>query len=121
MIMPDSFDLDLVTLIRICLNDPSAKANVEAALAAGPLPVRDACFLVHQDDQIYAARLLTDRDKEPGTEGFLARDGHGRFHGTLGQALGSDQHAPTMSAEELARSLGVSPEHLDDHTRSPKV
>ena len=119
--MPDRFDLDLETLIRVCLNDPATRDVVAAALAAGPLPVRDACFLVHEGDDIYAARLATDRDKEPGQPGFLARDSHGRFHGKLAQALGSDHHAPTMSAEELARSLGVSAEHLDDRTRAPKV
>lgn len=121
MTMPETFDLDLQTLIRVCLNDPTARAEVAAALEAGPLPVRDACFLVHEGEQIYAARLRTDREKEPGSEGFLARDASGRFGGTLTQALGSDQHAPTMSAEELARSLGLSPAHLDDRTRSPKV
>jgi hypothetical protein len=121
MTMADSFNLDLRTLIRICLNDPTTRDDLEAALAAGPLPVRDAAFLVHDDDLILAGRLVTDRDKEPGTAGFLARDAQGRFHGTLAQALGSDQHAPTMSAEELARSLGISADHLVDQTRAPKV
>lgn len=121
MNMPDSFDLDLRTLIRICLNDPSAKADIVAALEAGPLPVRDAAFLIKEGEDIYAGRLRTDRDKEPGADGFLARDADGRLGGTLSQALGSDHHAPTMSAEELARSLGISQAAIDDRTRSPKV
>ena len=119
--MPDSFNLDLATLIRICLNDPSARADVTAALEAGPLPVRDACFLVKEDDHIFAARVRTDRDKEPGQAGFLVRDHVGRIGGTLAQAMGTDHGAPTMSAEELARSLGISAEHVDDHAKEPKV
>ena len=121
MIMPDSFDLDLGTLVRICLNDPSAREVVTAALEAGPLPVRDAVFLLHEEEHIYAARLRTDRDKEPGDDGFLVRDKLGRYIGNLSQAMGSDQHAPTMSAEELARSLGISADHIDDRTKQPKV
>ena len=119
--MPDSFDLDLRTLIRICLNDPSARAEVVAALEEGPLPARDAAFLIKRDDSIVAGRLRTDRDKEPGSEGFFARTADGRLGGTLSEAMGSDHHAPTMSAEELARSLGVSPAAIDDRTRTPKV
>ncbi|HVV86780.1 MAG TPA: hypothetical protein VHE35_27165 [Kofleriaceae bacterium] len=119
--MPESFDLDLATLIRLCLNDPSTREVVTAALEAGPLPVRDACFLVHDGDEIFAGRLRTDRNKEPGEAGFLVRDKLGRYLGGLSQAMGSDQHAPTMSAEELARSLGVTADHIDDRTKTPKV
>ena len=119
--MPDSFDLDLATLIRIGHNDPTVRADVTAALEAGPLPVRDAAFLIREGATIYAARLRTDRDKEPGAAGFLARDAAGRLGGTLTQAMGSDHHAPTMSAEELARSLGVSPEHIDGRAKESKL
>ncbi len=56
---------------------------------------------------------------EPGQSGFLVRDRAGRIGGTL--AMGTDHGALTMSAEELARSLGISAEHVDDHAKEPKV
>ena len=122
MIMPESFDLDLATLIRIGLNDPSVRADVHAALAAGPLPVRDAVFLITEGDRMFAARLRTDRDKEPGQDGFLQRNQDGRLVGGLTEAMAAHHGALTMTAEELARTLGISPAALDERTKKePKL
>ena len=121
MIMPETFDLDLATLIRIGLNDPTVRADVRAALEAGPLPVRDAVFLVKEGDRMFAARLRTDRSKAPGDAGFLTRDADGRLGGSLAEAMGTDHGALTMSAEELARSLGLSAQHIDERTKEPKL
>jgi hypothetical protein len=121
MIMPETFDLDIATFVRICLNDSSVRDDITAALAAGPLPVRDTLFAVKQGDTSYAARVRTDRNKSPGDAGFLVRDG-GRLVGTLVEAaMTSDHAASTMSAEQLAKSLGITVAELEERAKKPKI
>ncbi len=115
--MPETFDFDLESLVRVCLNDPGARAQVERALAAGPLPVREPTVQVREGAKLYVARLKTDREKSPGDDGFLARDTRGRFTGVLTEVVISDHDASTMSQDELAKKLGISVAELADRLK----
>jgi hypothetical protein len=120
MTMPETFDLDIQTFVRVCLNDPSVRDDITAALAAGPLPVRDPLFLVKHGETTFAARVRTDRNKSPGEAGFLAR-ANGRLGGGLSEAMTTDHEASTMSADQLAKSLGITVAELEERTKKPKI
>jgi hypothetical protein len=107
-----NFEFDLPALVRIALNDPTSRAQIEAALEAGPLAVREPAIQVREGDKLFVARVKTDRDKNPGDEGFLVRNEHGWFYGALTEVVISDHDAKTMSQTELARKLGISIEEL---------
>jgi hypothetical protein len=115
--MPDSFEFDLKTLVRVCLNDPTAREEVEAALAEGAAPVRESFVKVKEDDRIFVARLRTDRDKEPGTAGFLPRERGGWIAAVLTEAIASEHDASTMSQEQYAKQLGISVEELAERLK----
>lgn len=115
--MPNSFEFDLKSLIRVCLNDPSARAEIEGALAEGPLAVREATVQVREGAKLFVARVKTDREKAPGDGGFLVRDDKGRFVGVLTEVVISDHDARTMSQDELAKKLGISVAELADRLK----
>ena len=103
--MPDTFSFDLTQLVRVCLNDPDLRAQVTAALEAGPLPVRTTCANVIEGDQVFVAVIKTDRDKAPGQPGFIAKDSLGWISGKLSEVVESSHDAMTMSADAVAELL----------------
>lgn len=118
--MPDSVAFDLKQLIRVCLNDPALRAEVTDALEQGPLPIRTPCVHVADGQQTYQAFLKSDRNKAPGDAGFITRDSLGWISGRLTEIVTTDHDASTMSAEEMAKKLGVSVDQVADHINKPK-
>jgi len=112
--MPDIVSFDLRQLIRVCLNDPDLRAEVFAAIDQGPIPVRTACAHVAEGEQTFQATLRTDRNKQPGEAGFIARDGLGWISGRLAEVIKTEHDASTVTAEEVAKRLGtnLSPDEL---------
>ena len=103
--MPDTVNFDVKQLIRVCLNDPSLRAEIEAALTEGPLPVRTPVAHVNEGNQVFAARLRTDRDREPGAAGFAMRDSLGWVTARLTEIVQTDADASTISADSMAEKL----------------
>ena len=110
--MPDSVSFDLKQLIRVCLNDPDLKAEVDAALTEGPLPVRTPIAHVSEGEQTFQSMLKSNREKSPGEAGFLVRDNLGWISGRLTEVITTDHDASTISAEQMAEKLGVSLDQL---------
>ena len=106
--MPDSVSFDLKTLVRVCLNDPDLKAEVDAAVAEGPLPVRTPIAHVSEGEQTFQSMLKSNREKSPGDAGFITRDSLGWVSGRLTEIIKTEHDASTMSAEEMAKRMGVS-------------
>ena len=103
--MPDSVSFDLKQLIRVCLNDPELKAEAEAALAEGPLPVRTPISHVGDGDKTFQSLVKTNRDKSPGEAGFIARDNLGWVSGRLTEVMTTGHDASTISADSMASKL----------------
>jgi hypothetical protein len=114
MTMPDQLSFDLKQLVRVCLNDPELRADIVAAIEAGPLPVRTPIANVKDGDQVFAAVLRSNREKSPGDDGFLPRDGLGMMTARLTEVLASGPDASTISAADMARQIGISPDELKD-------
>ena len=110
--MPDSVSFDLKQLIRVCLNDPELKAEVDAALVEGPLPVRTPIVHVTEGEQTFQTALKSNRDKSPGEPGFMVRDNLGWVSGRLTEVIKTDHDASTISAEQMAEKLGVTVDQL---------
>jgi len=110
--MPDSVSFDLKQLIRVCLNDPDLKSEIESALAEGPLPVRTPVVNVSDGEQSFQAMLKANREKSPGEAGFLVRDNLGWASGRLTEIIKTDHDASTISAEQMAEKLGVTVDQL---------
>ncbi|MBP9896818.1 MAG: hypothetical protein KBF28_00460 [Gemmatimonadales bacterium] len=111
--MAESFELDVKTLVRVLVNDPSARALLEEALRADPMPVREPVFLVSGGGKVYAARVRTDRSHGPGEAGFIARDARGFLSGSLTEQVAAEHDAKTMSQDQLAKHLGITVEELE--------
>ncbi|HTL33269.1 MAG TPA: hypothetical protein VL326_09100 [Kofleriaceae bacterium] len=110
--MPDSVSFDLKQLIRVCLNDSDLKAEIESALAEGPLPVRTPVVNVSDGEQTYQSMLKTNRDKSPSDAGFIVRDSLGWVAGRLTEIIKTDHDASTISAEHMAEKLGLTVDKL---------
>lgn len=110
--MPDSVSFDLKQLIRVCLNDPDLKAEVDAALVEGPLPVRTPIAHVSEGQQTFQSMLKSSREKSPGESGFIVRDNLGWVSGRLTEVITTDHDASTISAEQMAEKLGVTLDQL---------
>jgi hypothetical protein len=103
--MPDIVNFDVKQLIRVCCNDPSLRAEIEAALAEPPLPVRTPVANVSEGEQVFAARLRTDRDRGPGEAGFVMRDSLGWVTARLVEIVQTEPDASTISADSMADQL----------------
>ena len=110
--MPHSVSFDLKQLIRVCLNDPDLKKEVEEALAEGPLPVRTPIANVADGDETFQSVLKSSREKSPGDAGFILRDNLGWVSGRLTEIVKTDHDASTISAEQVAEKLGITVELL---------
>lgn len=110
--MPDSVSFDLKQLVRVCLNDPDLRAEIFAAIDAGPLPVRTPVVHVAEGEQTFNAMLKSDRNKSPGDPGFLVRDTLGWVSGRLSEIIKTEHDASTISAEQMAEKLGTTIEGL---------
>lgn len=110
--MPDQLAFDLKQLVRVCLNDPDLRAEIFSAIDEGPLPARTPIATVKDGDQSYSAMLRVNRDKSPGDPGFVIRDNLGWLAGRLSEVVASAPDASTMSADQVAASMGISPEAL---------
>lgn len=110
--MPHSVSFDLKQLIRVCLNDPDLKKEVEDALAEGPLPVRTPVAHVAEDETTFQSMLKSSRDKSPGDAGFILRDNLGWVSGRLTEIIKTEHDASTISAEQVAEKLGITVELL---------
>ena len=110
--MPDQLSFDLKQLIRICLNDPDLRGEIFAGIDAGPLPVRTPIATVKDGEQTYAAVVRVDREKAPGDDGFIVRDGLGWLSARLSEVVHSSPDASTMSADQVATQMGISTEDL---------
>lgn len=108
--MPDSVSFDLKQLVRVCLNDPDLRGEIAAAMEAGPLPVRTPVVHVLDEGKTYEAMLRSDRNKNPGDPSFIVRDGLGWVSGRLTEIIQTEHDASTISAEQMAERLGMSPE-----------
>jgi hypothetical protein len=112
--MPDSVSFDLKQLVRVCLNDPDLRAEIFAAIDAGPLPVRTPVVHVTDGEQTFSAMLKSDRNKNPGDPSFLVRDGLGWVSGRLTEIVQTEHDASTISAEQMAEKLGTTVQGLAD-------
>jgi hypothetical protein len=110
--MPSGFSIDLKQLVRVLLNDPTARAEIEAALAEGPAPVRTSVAQHVELDAPWDVFMRTDRERSPGEAGFLARDAEGRFVAMMREAMQSEPDAKTISAANMAENLGISVDEL---------
>lgn len=110
--MPDSVSFDLKQLVRVCLNDPDLKKDIEAALAEGALPVRSPIANVADGEQSFQAMLKTNRAKSPGDAGFVARDSLGWLSARLTEVIKTEHDASTISAEQAAGKLGITVDQL---------
>jgi hypothetical protein len=110
--MPDSVSFDLKQLVRVCLNDPDLKKEVEAALAEGALPVRTPIAHLGEGDKTYQSIVKTIREKSPGEAGFVARDNLGWVSARLSEIVQTDHQAKTISAEQMAAKLGLTVDDL---------
>lgn len=108
--MPESLVFDIKLLVRLCLNDPDLRATIEAALEAGPCPIRTACVHVAEGGKVYYNIVRTDRDKAPGEPGFIARDELGWVKTRLAEVVATEHDAPTMTADRLAQLLATKPD-----------
>ena len=116
--MPDRFALELAKLIKVCLNDPGVRAEIQASLEGDPAPVGARCGTVEMNDRLWAVRLQTDRSKAPGEEGFLRRDQDGALQGLFREILASaTPECATMSPEEMAASMNMSVAELTAHIK----
>jgi hypothetical protein len=107
--MPESLLFDVKQLVRLCLNDPSLRAEIMAALEAGPAPIRTACVHVTEDTKVFYAVLQTDREKAPDEPGFVRRDAMGWVKARLAEVVAAGHDAPTMTADRLAEMLANKP------------
>lgn len=112
--MPDQLSFDLKQLVRVCLNDPELRAEIFAGIDAGPLPVRTAIATVKDGEQSFSAIVRVDREKNPGDEGFIARDSLGWLAARLSEVVSSAPDASTMSADQMASQMGISANDLKD-------
>jgi hypothetical protein len=112
--MPDQLSFDLKQLVRVCLNDPELRAEIFAAIDAGPLPVRTPVASVKDGDQTYSAIVRVDREKAPGDDGFVARDNMGWLTARLSEVVTTAPDASTMSAEQVAAQMGMTAAELKD-------
>jgi hypothetical protein len=112
--MPDQLTFDLKQLVRVCLNDPELRAEIFAGIDAGPLPVRTPVATVKDGDQSFSAIVRVDREKSPGDEGFVVRDGLGWLTAKLSEVVSAAPDASTMSADHMASQLGISSADLKD-------
>jgi hypothetical protein len=112
--MPDHVTFDLKQLVRVCLNDPELRAEIFAGIDAGPLPVRTPIATVTEGAQSYSAIVRADREKNPGDEGFIIRDGLGWLSAKLTEVVVAAHDASTMSAEHVAAQMGISAADLKD-------
>jgi hypothetical protein len=112
--MPDSVSFDLKQLVRVCLNDPDLRAEIFAAIDAGPLPVRTPVVHVAEGAQSYQAMLKSDRNKNPGDPSFIVRDNLGWVSGRLSEIVSTEHDASTISAEQMAEKLGTTVQGLAD-------
>jgi hypothetical protein len=110
--MPDSVSFDLKQLIRVCMNDPDLKKEIEAAVSDGPLPVRTPIANVADGEQTFSAMLKSSRDKSPGDAGFIVRDNFGWISGRLSEIVKTEHDASTISAEQMAEKLGITVDQL---------
>ncbi len=110
--MPDQLAFDLKQLVRVCLNDPELRAEIFSGIDEGPLPVRTPVATVKDGEHSFAAVLRVDREKSPGESGFLIRDNLGWLTGRLSEVVASAPDASTMSADQVAASMGISPDEL---------
>src|SRR5262249_50183288 len=117
--MPDGFAFDLVTLIRVLANDPSARAQIVAALEAGPAPVRSAIARHTVLDGTWEVLVRTDREREPGQDGFIVRDASGRVLSILREVMQAEHDAKTVSSANMADKLGITPEELAKLIKPP--
>ncbi len=117
--MPHGFSINVNQLVRVLLNDPSVRAEIYAALEAGPSPVRNVVGNHEQPDGHWDVFVRTDREREPGQKGFLARDDRGHLTTTMREAMQSDAEAPTLSITSVAETLGMTVEELARLTKPP--
>jgi hypothetical protein len=110
--MPAGLAIDLVQLVRVCLNDPSAREEIAAGLAEGPAPIRTSFGLHLQLDGAWDVLVKTDRERAPGDAGFVARDASGRLVTVLFESLRCEPDSSTWSAPRMAERLGMSSEEL---------
>lgn len=96
---------DVKQLVRVLLNDPGLRAEIQAALEAEPLPIRTACMNVVDETRVFAAVVNTDRDKAPGEAGFVPRDSVGWVSARLAEIITSLAEAPTLSADKMAEQM----------------
>jgi len=110
--MPDQLSFDLKQLIRICLNDPDLRGEIFAAIDAGPLPVRTPIASVKDGEAMFSAVVRVNREKAPGDDGFIMRDGLGWLTARLTEVVSSTHDASTMSADQVATQMGISTDEL---------
>jgi hypothetical protein len=117
--MPDSVSFDLKQLVRVCLNDPDLRGEIFAAIDQGPLPIRTPVVHVKDGEQTFQAMLKSDRNKNPGDQSFIVKDGLGWVSGRLTEIVTTDHDASTISAEQMAEKLGVGVGELADKLKKP--
>ncbi|HEY0252885.1 MAG TPA: hypothetical protein VGC41_15220 [Kofleriaceae bacterium] len=110
--MPEQLSFDLNQLVRVCLNDPDLRAEIFAAIDSGPLPVRTPVATVKHEAQTFSAILKVDREKAPGEDGFVSRDGLGWLTAKLSEVMSSAPDASTMSADQVASQMGITTAEL---------
>jgi len=103
--MPDQFSFDLKHLVRVCLNDPDLRAEIFAAIDEGPMPVRTPCLHISEGEKTWSGLLKSDRNKQPGEQGFIVRDNVGWLTGRLTEVVKAEADQSTMTADEMARRL----------------
>jgi hypothetical protein len=110
--MPDQLTFDLKQLVRVCLNDPELRAEIFAGIDEGPLPVRTPVATVKDGAQSFSAVIRVDREKNPGDPHFVARDSLGWLTARLSEVVAAAHDASTMSADQVASQMGITPEEL---------
>jgi hypothetical protein len=110
--MPDQLSFDLKQLVRICLNDPDLRGEIFAAIDAGPLPVRTPIATVKDGEGTFSAVVRVNREKAPGDDGFIMRDGLGWLTARLTEVVSSAPDASTMSADQVASQMGITADEL---------
>ncbi|MFT3696136.1 MAG: hypothetical protein QM831_23560 [Kofleriaceae bacterium] len=110
--MPEQLSFDLKQLVRVCLNDPDLRAEIFAAIDAGPLPVRTPVATVKDGETTFSAIIKVNREKSPGEDGFVSRDNLGWLTARLSEVVSSAPDASTMSADQVASQMGITTDEL---------
>ena len=88
--------------------------NPWVAIDEGPLPVRTPIANVRDGEATFSALVRSNREKNPGDEGFIIRDQLGWLAAKLTEVVTTAPDASTMSAEQMAAQLGMTAQDLKD-------